>query len=343
MIPQTSLCVRTIKRAILLLIVLACSSSLDYGNLLASPSSAIPNKNEKKDEGEGVVFREKPYEIEILVAGQPFTTYHFRGYNKPIFFPIRAASGTIVTRGYPMIRGIPGESNDHAHHKGLWLTHADVNGIDFWSEDPTGGSIVHRDFEVIRNGREVGVVQSRNDWISPEGNTVLEETRQVKVYNWPGVRAMDFDFQLAAVDGQVKFGDNSDGTFALRLAEPFVVNGRMENSHASVGEKNCWGKQADWVNYTATINGETLGVAVFDHPTSFRHPTHWHARGYGLFAANPFGLRDFYDDKTRDGSYVIQPGHPMILRYRLYIHPGTVEEARIADQYRAYANLRLEK
>jgi hypothetical protein len=335
--------VREVKTIILLLIVVALSPGSDYGNLLGSPRTAIPNKNEKQDKQEGVVFREKPYEIEILVAGRPFTTYHFRGYNKPIFFPVRAASGTIVTRGYPMIRGIPGESDDHAHHKGLWLTHSDVNGIDFWSEDATGGSIVHRDFEVIRNGREVGVLQSRNDWISPEGKRVLEETRQVKIYNLPGVRVMDFDFQLAAVESPVKFGDTSDGTFAIRLAQPFTANGGMENSHGSVGEKDCWGKQADWVDYTATINGETLGVAIFDHPTSFRHPTYWHVRGYGLFAVNPFGLHDFYSDNAHDGSYVIQPDHPMILRYRLYIHPGTIEEARIADQYRAYANLKLDR
>ncbi len=331
------------RNSILVLIVFVLSSTLDYGSPLRSNKTSIPDKSGKADKQEGVVFRKRTYEIEIFVAGGPFTTYHFRGYNKPIFFPIRAASGSIITRGHPMTQGIPGESHDHPHHKGLWLSHSDVNGIDFWSEDPAGGSVVHRNFEVIRNGREVGILQSRNDWISPEGKTVLEETREVKIYNWPGVRVMDFDFHLAAMDGPVKFGDTSDGTFAIRLAQPFTVNGRMENSHGSVGEKNCWGKQADWVDYTATINGESLGVAIFDHPTSFRHPTYWHVRGYGLFAANPFGLRDFYQDKSRDGSFMIQPGHPMILRYRVYIHSGTTEEARIADQYKAYANLKLER
>ena len=101
-------------------------------------SEKVAAKNQEKSPS-GVYFKQSTDKVEVFVGGDPFTTYHFAGYNKPIFFPLRAASGTVVTRGYPMVPGIPGEAQDHPHHKGLWLTHGSVNGIDFWSEAPNGG------------------------------------------------------------------------------------------------------------------------------------------------------------------------------------------------------------
>jgi hypothetical protein len=286
----------------------------------------------------GVYFKQSTDKIEVFVGGDPFTTYHFADYNKPIFFPLRAASGTVVTRGYPMVPGIPGEAQDHPHHKGLWLTHGSVNGIDFWSEAPNGGKITHRSFELVSSGEKTGVLKSHNDWISPDGKRVLEEGREVRIYNLPRVRVMDFDINLTAVEDNVKFGDTKEGSFAIRLAQPFAENqsGRIENSRGGVGEKDCWGKQAQWVDFTAKIKDEKVGVAIFDHPTSFRHPTYWHVRGYTLFAANPFGLHDFYNDPTLDGSYTLPKGKTMVLRYRVYIHPGTTQEANVAGEYKAY-------
>jgi len=298
------------------------------------------SQHQNKNGSTGVFFRQQPGKIEILVAGAPFTTFYFQGYNKPIFYPLRAASGTIVTRGYPMIQDIPGEARDHPHHKGLWLTHGDINGLDFWAETSKSGKIVHRKFEQLKNDDHVGIIRSRNDWMSPEGKRVLEETREVKVYDLPHVRVMDFDFKLTAVEGPVKFGDTKEGTFGIRLAQPFSENqgGHIENARGGIGEKNCWGKQAEWVDFTTRIKNENLGVAIFNHPSSFRHPTYWHVRGYTLFAANPFGLHDFYDDKTKDGSYTLQEGESLVLRYRVYIHPGTTLAAQIANQYKVYTD-----
>jgi hypothetical protein len=286
----------------------------------------------------GVAFKEEPGKIVISVAGSPFTAYYFEGYNKPIFYPLRSATGVIVTRGYPMVENIPGEARDHPHHKGLWLTHGDINGIDFWSETPKGGKIIHRTFELVKSDSQVGILKSRNDWVSPDGKRLLEEIREVRIYNLTQVRVMDFDFRLTAIGDPVKFGDTKEGTFGIRLAQPFSESqgGRIENSQGGIGEMACWGKQAEWVDFTAEIAGGRVGVAIFDHPTSFRHPTHWHVRGYTLFAVNPFGLHDFYNDKTKDGSYTLQKGESIVLRYRVYIHSGTTKEARIADRYQEY-------
>ncbi len=292
-----------------------------------------------KSAGSGIALKQEADKVEILADGQPFTTYYFEGYNKPIFFPLRAASGTVVTRGYPMIPDVAGETKDHPHQKGLWFTHGDVNGIDFWSESEKTGKIVHRKFAMVKSGSKSAVLASENEWITPVGEVVLKEIRGVTIYNQPGVRVMDFDLKLIAASGQVKFGDTKEGSFGMRLAQPFSekTGGHIENSRGGIGEAACWGKSASWVDYTAKIGSETVGVAVFDHPTSFRHPTHWHVRGYCLFAVNPFGLHDFYNDKSKDGSHTLQKGEFVSFRYRVYIHPGTAQEAGIVEQYKAFA------
>jgi hypothetical protein len=316
---------------------LVLATLLALGVVWANAAEKVAGKSQERLRP-GVYFKQSTDKVEVFVRGDSFTTYHFVGYNKPIFFPLRAASGTVVTRGYPMVRGLPGEAQDHPHHKGLWLTHGSVNGIDFWSEAPNGGKITHRRFELVSSGEKTGVLKSYNDWISPDGKRVLEEIREVRIHDLPGARVMDFDIKLTAVEDSVKFGDTKEGSFAVRLAQPFAENqsGRIENSRGSVGEKNCWGKQAEWVDFTATIKNENLGVAIFDHPASFRHPTYWHVRGYTLFAANPFGLHDFYNDPARDGSYTLPKGKSIDLRYRVYIHAGTTKEANIAGEYKIY-------
>ncbi len=297
----------------------------------ATDESKVPAKR-------GVAFKQESDQVEIFVDGRPFTTYHFRGYNKPIFFPLRAANGSIVTRGYPMIEGIPGEATDHPHHKGLWFTHGDVNGVDFWSESEKTGKIVHRKFDMVKGGSDSGILKSENDWVMPNGEIALHEVRTVTIRSAPEVRIMDFDLKLTAVGGPVKFGDTKEGSFGIRLAQPFSEKsgGRVENSRGGVGEKECWGRPAEWVDYTAKVDGETVGIAIFDHPGSFRHPTHWHARGYCLFAANPFGLHDFYNDPSKDGSYLLPKNQTIRFQYRVYIHPGTAKESNIAGAYRAY-------
>lgn len=287
----------------------------------------------------GVVLKQGDRQVDILIDGKPFTSYHFQGYNKPIFFPLRSAAGTVVTRGYPMIEDIPGESRDHRHHTGVWFTHGDVNGVDFWSETPECGTIRHQQFESVESGAEVGVLKSLNHWLTRAGELLLTETREVRIYNRPESRVMDMEVRLTAAGGPVKFGDTKEGSFGMRLAEPFTEKQGLliRNSEGARGEAGCWGKPARWVDYTTRVGSETLGVAILDHPGSFRHPTHWHARGYSLFAANPFGLHDFYGDDTRDGSYLLPEGETLSFHYRVYIHSGDADQAGVEQEFQAFA------
>jgi hypothetical protein len=165
-------------------------------------------------------------------------------------------------------------------------------------------------------------------------------------YGQPKTRTIDFDITLTAREKAV-FGDSKEGTFALRVASALEEprggtpaqpprTGHMVDSQGREGEKQVWGKRADWVDFYGVVDGEPLGIAMFDHPSNPRHPTYWHTRSYGLFAANIFGVRDFENDKSKDGSLTLAPGETLRFRYRVVIHPGDVHSAHIARLYEDY-------
>lgn len=293
--------------------------------------------------------------IAVEIDGKPFTEFHIGpSTNKPYLAPLRAATGTVVTRGYPMQDDIPGEARDHVHHRGLWFTHGIVNGYDFWANEESqkgagkgGGKIVLVKVGKASGGRKTGEIQATFDWTGG-GATILTEQRKMVFYADPKLRTIDFDITFTARD-RVVFGDTKEGTFAVRLApeleeiQPRNIaepkrNGKMVASTGKETDKQVWGSRAEWVDYFGTIKGEPVGIAIMDHPANPRHPTYWHARGYGLFAANPFGVSDFERDKTKNGDMTLEPGKPLRFRYRVVIHPGDVNSAGIAALYKAYAD-----
>ena len=281
--------------------------------------------------------------VEVLVDGQPFTTLHYGPQTKkPFLAPLRAPSGAIVTRRWPM-EEVPGETTDHPHHQGLWFNHGDVNGVNFWEHDGRNspfGHIVVDKITSANGGASSGVIGLEATWIGPDGTPLLRETRRMVFSSDGKNRLVDLDINLSAFDKPVKFGDTKEGTFGIRLADQLIEKkpgtGKMTNAAGATGMKDVWGKPSPWVDYSGSINGEAVGVAIFDHSKNPKHPTTWHARDYGLFAANPFGDRDFYNDKNKDGSLTIGPGKSIRFRYRVVIHPGDAATARVAELYKAW-------
>jgi Family of unknown function (DUF6807) len=288
--------------------------------------------------------------VSVEIDGRPFTEL-FMGpaTNKPYLHPLRSASGKIVTRVYPM-ELIPGETHDHPHHRGLWFSHGDVNGYDFWGNEARGGRfgrIVLSKLNGVSSGRHTGAIDVTFEWRDPSGQVLLSEARRMTFYAQPRMRTVDFDITLTARQ-KVTFGDTKEGTFAVRLAPALEEprpgapplpkrTGHMVDSLGRQGERQIWGKRADWVDYSGMVDGEALGIAIFDHPSNPRHPTWWHARGYGLFAANIFGLHDFEHDKSKNGSLTLQPGESLRFRYRVLIHPGDAQSAHLSQLYADYA------
>ena len=176
------------------------------------------------------------------------------------------------------------------------------------------------------------------DLLTTDGQVIASESQSYTFSGDEQSRIIDCEFTISANHDPVKIGDTKEGTFAIRLAKALdSPPGRMLNSDGAVGEKAIWGKRADWVDYDGNVAGEDLGIAVFDSPRNLRHPTYWHARHYGLLAANPFGVKEFTHDRKQDGSFAIPAGGSLTLRYRVLIHHGDFEQAHVADAYGRYA------
>ena len=290
-------------------------------------------------------------QIRIEIGGQAFSTFYFGPETtKPYLHPLRSASGKIMTRQYPMEQ-VEGESRDHPHHRGLWFTHGDVNGIDFWGNELTQkggnkGRVVVVGTPSAKSGARSGWLRAQFQWKDPSGKVLLTEDRKMSFRGDAKLRVVDLDITLTAVE-KVKFGDTKEGVFAIRMATPLeeptpkskgpARTGKMVNAEGLETEKNVWGKRSAWVDYAGELEGEKLGIAILDHPTNPKHPTYWHSRSYGLFAANIFGEKDFLRDATKDGSVTVEPGKTLRFRYRVIIHTGDGKSADIAGMYQKFA------
>ncbi|MCI0363186.1 MAG: PmoA family protein [Phycisphaerales bacterium] len=238
-----------------------------------------------------------------------------------------------------------------------------MNGANFWHDnvnavagvsDPShkgrvsdaghneGARIVHREFVEIESGGPTARIVTRNDWMDGERRICEDERTIVFGTRANNDRWIDFTITLKATDGDVTFGDTKEGTFGIRVADTMRLEakqgGRIVNSEGQVDDA-AWGLPAKWVDYTGPVEGETVGVAIFSHLSSFRPNTRWHVRGYGLFAANPFGQRDFpRPELANQGATTIKQGESVTLRYRVLLHRGKTEEADIPAAFDEFAS-----
>jgi hypothetical protein len=292
----------------------------------------------------GVTLREREDAFEIAVRGAPFTTYHFGpALVRPYFFPLYGPTGAAMTRSYPLVEGVAGESTDHPHHRSLYVAFGEVNGVDVWAEPPhpNTGRIAHVGWESANVGPVAAALDERLRWVDGAGHPLLEERRRSTVYATRDVRLLDLELELRPARFAVLFGDTKEGgPLALRVASAIegARGGLIQNASGGRRERETWGKRAPWVDYAGQIGGATVGVAIMDHPTSFRHPTWWHVRDYGLFAANPFGTSAFTGDPSQRGDHVLPPGQTLLFRYRVCLHRGDADAGQVGEHYHDYAN-----
>lgn len=276
----------------------------------------------------------------VKIDGQLFTEYLTDVNGTPALWPVIGPTGKPMTRAYPMAEGPNTERKDHPHHRSLWFNHGQVSSgehknLSFWDHE----TIRHREFVKLQSGDE-GVIVTRNDWVAPDGAVLCTDERHFTFAVDGQTRRIDFDITVKAGDKPVTFGDTKEGTMGIRVASTMKVDaglgGTIINSRGEK-DKEAWGKPAEWVDYYGPVDGQTVGIAVLNHPSSFRFPTYWHVRTYGLFAANPFGLHNFTGTKDSPGEYTIEPGASITLRYRILLHKGDTKSAGIAKEFAEYA------
>ena len=279
--------------------------------------------------------------LDFIVGGQIFTSYWFNsGLARPFFHPVVGPGERRVARAFPMER-IAGETSDHPHHRGLWVAHGEVNGVDCWSEVQGHGTIAHHDFESLASGPAFARAVERLEWRSADRRRVLAEQRTMTVHNLPSEsRMLDLDVRLAASDGPVVLGDTKEaGLVSVRVATTMDGNtgGLIENGAGGVREAATWGREAPWCHYSGPVQGEALGIGLIDHPSNPRYPTNWHVRDYGLMTANPFGLHDFFPDSGKDGSMRIEAGETVTFRYRVFVHAGDASAGQMDERHADFA------
>jgi Methane oxygenase PmoA len=315
-----------------------------------------------------VVPDESARRVDITVDGNPFTSYIWpTALKKPVLYPIRTGTGTLVTRGYPL-EPREGERVDHPHHVGLWFNHGDVNGLDFWNNSDAipadrkdkMGTIVHSKIVDAKSGAGQGELTVESEWQKPDGSTLLKE-RTRYVFRADGTsRSIDRITTLTALGERVVFNDNKEGVIGMRVAraleqpatQPDVftdasgkpsatkvldntgVTGEYTSSEGLKGDA-VWGTRGRWTMLAGTVESEPVTLVMLDHPANPGFPTYWHARGYGLFAANPMGEKVFTEGKE-ELNVTIQPGESIEFRHRILILSSQATTDAVERQYRAF-------
>ena len=300
---------------------------------------------------------DKDKKVEVFVDNKFFTAFIYPdNMEKQSLYPIIAASGKIITRGYPL-QPRPFERTDHPHHVGMWFNFGDVNGLDFWNnsfaittaEKPKYGKIAFD--KIVSLNSKLGKLIVCANWIDINKDVLLNEQTSYVFSGKGNTRIIERVTQLSAKN-QVTFTENKEGLLGMRLDRAFEepatkpeifldakgvetlvpvlnnegVNGVYRNAEGfKAGE--VWGKRSKWVALRAVKEGEVITIVILDHPNNLNYPAWSHARGYGLFASNNIGGRAF-DKNSSPIQKVLATGEQMVFKHKIIIG-GDLTDAEI--------------
>lgn len=295
--------------------------------------------------GQKVSFLQKENQIDVLFNGHHFTSYLFTpDLTKPILHPVHSPSGIKMNRSFPL-ETVDGESRDHPHHTGLFFTYDEVNEDGFWGNTTPPPEIKHIKATRMIDGSGEGILSTILHWIGKNGKIILEENRKMIFYPGKIEHIIDFSITLTARDTTVVFHDTKEGLFAIRVAHWLREkegSGRYLSSNGDETEENIWGKRASWVKLEGKKGDKTLGIAILNHPQSTNYPTYWHARGYGLFSANPLGQFAFQTTRKvpnpQQYNLTLKKKESAVFIFRMVIYEGQRSRQYFDDEFKKYAN-----
>ena len=343
-------------------------NKLDYFGVFMLTTMLAAGLGAGPAKGISVVPNEAARRVDVLVDGEPFTSYIWpEALKVPTLYPLRTASGTPITRGFPL-EPREGERVDHPHHAGLWLNYGNVNGVDFWNsssvlppeQQAKMGTVVHRRIVKSSGGVDKGELEVELDWIMPDGKAILHETARFTFRAEPGVRIVDRVSTLSALDTKVDLKDDKEGMYGLRVRRELEqptnesvvyigadgkpgteksirkddVTGLYRSSEGKIGDA-AWGTRGRWMMLTGKVKQEEITLAMLDHPQNVGFPTYWHARGYGLFSANPLGQAEL-SGRKETLNFSLQPKQSTTFRYRLVILNQSASPEQIESRYQQY-------
>lgn len=332
--------------------------------LLPRDASAAPSPSG----GVQVVPNEAQRRVDITYNGAPFTSYVWPStLKKPVLYPLLTPDGAVLSRGYPL-EPRPGERVDHPHHAGMWFNYGNVNGFDFWNNSDAikpedqgkMGSIRQTRIVSTHNGPQSGELVVETVWVTGKGQDLLQETTRFVFTHRADANVIDRVTTLKALDRTV-FHDDKEGMLGLRVAHflesanekggvftdasgrPTKVDnadtkgatGVYLTSEGKEGDA-AWGTRGRWCLLRGNNGKSDYTIGIFDHPANPGYPTYWHARGYGLFAANPLG-DSIFDPKAPPHNFTIESGKTAIFRYRVLLQHGMVTPAAADSESGSFA------
>jgi len=321
--------------------------------------------------GVQVVPDEANRRVDITIDGAPFTSYIWpTSLKKPVLYPLITDEGVAVTRGYPLDPH-PGERVDHPHHAGLWFNYGNANGFDFWNNSDAikpearakMGTILQTRIVSTRSGLDRGELVVESVWVTGENNQILNQTTHYTFARRNHARVIDQVVTLKALD-RVVFNDDKEGVLGMRVAHwlespqekggifmdangnPTKVDAAPADTSnpatgvylTSEGVKGpaVWSTRGRWCTLTGSSNNRTVTIAIIDHPANPGYPTYWHARGYGLFAANPLG-RSIFDPKQPVYNFTLEKGQSATFRYRVILYSHAASSGDLNKEADAFA------
>jgi hypothetical protein len=324
--------------------------------LFSAATSFTVNAEPKKEAAQKISFvvKEADKKVDVMIGGKLFTSYCWPGnVMKPVLYPVMTSEGTEITRGYPL-NPRAGERVDHPHHIGIWFNYGDVDGFDFWNnseaipaDKKSGyGTVKHVKVNQLKEGDGEALLVTTESWIDPSGKELISEKTEYHFIAKGKTRIIDRISTLTATGKTVSMKDNKEGMIAIRVARQLELPSKDEvimtdaqgnpttvkkmsnegvsgsyRSSEGVKDDAVWSTRAKWMDLNGTIGNEKIAIVICDHPKNQSYPTYWHARGYGLFAANPLGWSVFTKGKETL-NYEIPAGKSSIFRYRFIINSG---------------------
>jgi len=315
------------------------------------------NKDEKK--------------VDVLIDSQLFTSYIYpENVKKPVLWPVMSPAGNMLTRSFPLIKK-EGDRTDHPHHVGIWLNYGNVNGLDFWNNSEaipaekrdSYGTIFHQSVKKAKGGKGKAVLETESVWKSPDNRSMLSDETKFTFTAKENLRIIDRTTTLKALIDEVKFTDNKEGMFAIRVARELELPSekptelmdshgvitkveKMDNTNVKGNYRSAegveggkvWGTRCRWMKLASEISGESVSLVIIDHPKNVGYPTYWHARDYGLFAANTLGQKIFSNGEN-ELNFSLKKGEKVTFKYRLVVAGKNLSDEEINKLADAYAKL----
>ncbi len=294
------------------------------------------------DAAKKVEFVKGDDKIDVVIGGKAFTSYVFsNNLTKPVLYPVQTPSGIKVNRGFPF-EEIEGEATDHPHHVGIFFTYDEVNDDGFWNNTKSPPQVKHVKVTKMQPGSGKGELCTVMHWTG-KSEVLLEEKRKMVFTAGEGWNAIDFSIDLTALGKKVEFGDTKEGMFAIRTAQWLREKdgtGRYFRSNGDKTAGNIWGKRARWVALEGEKDGKKVGIAILNYPKSANYPTYWHARNYGLFAANPLGQYAFQKTRKVENpkplALTLEPGETAHFNFYIIIYDGSKTPEQLEKLFARY-------